>query len=143
MKKENVLISACLLGVSCRYDGSFKKHKNLFYLLERYNLVPVCPEQLGGLETPRDPAEQLNKKVFTKSRKDVTINFYKGAKEGLKLVKLLNCKKAILKSKSPSCADDQVYDGTFSGKLISGQGIFAKLLTENNVIIISEDKNDF
>jgi uncharacterized protein YbbK (DUF523 family) len=138
MEKENVLISACLLGISCRYDGSFKEHKNITKLLEKYNLIPICPEQLGGLETPREPAEQLNQKVFTKSGKDVTINFYKGAREGLKLAKIFNCKKAILKAKSPSCGNKQIYDGTFTGKLISGEGVFAKLLKENNIFIFSE-----
>jgi len=143
MEKENVLISACLLGVSCRYDGNFKEHENINYLLNKYNLIPVCPEQLGGLETPREPSEQLGLKVFTKSGKDVSSYFYKGAKEGLKLGALFKCNKAILKSKSPSCGYKKIYDGSFSGKIIEGNGVFANILKENNFKIISENDSDF
>lgn len=142
-EKENVLISSCLLGISCRYDGSFKKHKSIDVLLNKYNLIPVCPEQLGGLNTPRDPCEQKNNFVYTDKGVDVTNFFLKGALEGLKLAKIFNCKKAILKSKSPSCGLNKIYDGSFSGKLISGDGVFVNILKENNIEIISEDSFDF
>lgn len=101
--------------------------------------VPVCPEQLGGLPTPRAPAEQTGDKVFTKDGRDVTKEFVKGAEEGLKIAKLLNCKEAILKAKSPSCGCGKIYDGTFTGKLISGDGIFAKLLKQNGIKVVTEN----
>jgi uncharacterized protein YbbK (DUF523 family) len=133
------LVSACLIGIKCRYDGKSNLNKECFELFKRGKLIPVCPEQLGGLQTPREKSEiQKNGKILTKSGKDVTENFIKGARETLKLAKLLGAKEAILKSKSPSCGCGKIYDGTFSGKLIKGDGVTVALLKKNKIIVITE-----
>ncbi|PIS42476.1 MAG: DUF523 domain-containing protein [Candidatus Kerfeldbacteria bacterium CG08_land_8_20_14_0_20_40_16] len=128
MKKHPKICSACLLGTNCRYDGRNKTSHAVINLSKKEILIPVCPEQLGGLATPREPAEQTDQEVFTQSGKDVTADFVKGAKEVLKLAKLLGVKEAILKQKSPSCGSGMIYDGTFSGRIIKGNGVTAKLL---------------
>ena len=133
------LVSACLLGIKCRYDSKSKPNKKVIKLFKSGKLIPVCPEQLGGLPTPRKPAEQRGKKVFTKSGKNVTKNFVNGAKETLKLAKLLNIKEAILKQKSPSCGCGQIHDGTFSGKLIKGDGITTTLLKRKGIKVTNEN----
>jgi uncharacterized protein YbbK (DUF523 family) len=107
-------------------------------LVSEGKAIPVCPEQLGGLPTPRACAEQKGNRVFAKDGRDVTEEFVKGAKEGLKVAKLCNCKEAILKSKSPSCGCGKVYDGTFTGDLVDGDGIFAKLLKQNGIGVRTE-----
>lgn len=134
-----MLCGACLLGVKCRYDGKDKLNKKVLGLAKRKILIPVCPEQLGGLPTPREPAEQRGNKVITKSGKDVTQNFRKGAKEVLKIAKLFNIKEAILKQRSPSCGCGEIYDGTFSGKIIKGDGVTTSLLKKNGIKVISEE----
>ena len=133
------LCSACLLGIKCRYDGKSKLNKKVIALSKREILIPVCPEQLGGLPTPREPSEQKGKKVVTKLGKDVTKNFKNGAKEVLKLAKRFNIKEAILKQRSPSCGCGQIYDGTFTGTIIKGDGVTAALLKKNRIKIISEE----
>jgi len=139
----NVLISACLLGVNCRYDGDGKLIKEIERLKEIYNLIPVCPEIYGGLKTPREPAEIIDGKVINRKGEDVTENFIKGANETLYLAKLFNCKYAILKERSPSCGFGEIYDGTFSGKLVDGNGITADLLIKNGIMIIGESQMDW
>jgi uncharacterized protein YbbK (DUF523 family) len=136
---KKIICSACLLGINCRYDGKRKQNKKVIGLTKEEILIPVCPEQLGGLPTPREPAEQRGGKVFTKSGKDVTENFKRGAKEVLKLAGLFNVKEAILKQRSPSCGSGQIYDGTFSGKIIRGNGVTAGLLKRKGIKIISEE----
>lgn len=138
----NILISACLLGVNCRYDGGGKLIEEIDKLKEKYNLIPVCPEVYGGLQTPREPAEIIDGKVINREGKDITENFIKGANETLHLAKLYNCKYAILKERSPSCGFGQVYDGTFSGNLVKGNGITAELLSKNYIKIIGESEID-
>jgi len=133
------LCSACLLGIKCRYNGKSKKNRKVIELAKKEILIPVCPEQLGGLPTPREPAEIKGKRVFTKSGKEVTKNFQKGAEEVLKIAKLFGIKEAILKQKSPSCGLGKIYDGTFRGKLIKGKGVTASLLKKNKIKIISEE----
>lgn len=133
------LCSACLLGINCRYDGESKPNKKVIALSKKEILIPVCPEQLGGLPTPREPAEQKGKKVITKSRRDVTKNFKRGAKEVLKLAKIFNIKEAILKQRSPSCGCGQIYDGTFSGRIIKGEGVTTILLKRNKIKITPAD----
>lgn len=133
------LISACLIGINCRYDGKSSLNKKCLRLFKEGKLIPVCPEQLGGLATPREKAEiQKDGRVLTKSGKDLTKNFLKGARETLKIAKALNIKEAILKSKSPSCGSGLIYDGTFSGKLIKGDGKTAALLKKNKIRLITE-----
>ena len=133
------LCSACLLGIKCRWDAKSKPDKRVIVLVKKEILIPVCPEQLGGLSTPREPAEQKDDKVITKSGKDVTKNFLQGAKQVLKLAKLFNIKQAILKQKSPSCGCGKIYDGTFSGTIIKGDGVTADLLKKNKIQVITEE----
>lgn len=146
-EKENILVSACLLGVNCRYDGGNGMREDLIALMEKYNFIPVCPEQLGGLETPREPAEQVGGgetgnphgiRVVDRSGKDVTECFVKGAKETLKLARLYGCKRAVLKERSPSCGHGYIYDGTFSGTKVPGSGVTARLLEENGILVSGE-----
>ena len=134
------IVSACLAGIKCKWDGKAKPCQKVIQLVGQGKAIPVCPEQLGGLTTPRFPAEQRGNKVFTKGEKDVTIQFKRGAKEALKIAKLANCNEAILKSKSPSCGSGKIYDGTFSGKLIDGDGVFAKILKNNNIKVFTEEE---
>ncbi|MDO5726052.1 MAG: DUF523 domain-containing protein [Tissierellia bacterium] len=142
MKKENIFVSACLLGENCRYDGANNKICDIEKLNEKYNLISFCPEVSGGLSTPREPAEILGDKVVTKSGKDVTRNFEIGAKKALIMAKKYNCKKALLKSKSPSCGYGAIYDGKFSKNLIENDGICAKLLSKNGIEIFNELEYD-
>ena len=107
---------------------------------KKYHLLFVCPEVFGGLSTPREPAEMKDGLVLTKTAKDVSENFINGAKICLKIAKLNGCKKAILKARSPSCGSGQIYDGSFSKKLVFGDGVAAKLLKENGILVFSEDE---
>lgn len=132
------LCSACLLGVKCRYNGRDSRNKKVIELLKIEPLIPVCPEQLGGLPTPREPAEIVGGKVLTKSGKDVTENFILGARETLKIAKLLGVKEAILKQGSPSCGCGKIYDGTFSGKTVKGNGITAAMLIKHGIKVVTE-----
>ncbi|MFH1631047.1 MAG: DUF523 domain-containing protein [Candidatus Aenigmatarchaeota archaeon] len=134
------LCSACLLGVNCRYDGKNKLNEKIIELAKKEVLIPVCPEQLSGLTTPREPAEQKDSKVFTKSGKDITKNFIRGAEETLKIAKLFDIKEAILYQPSPSCGCGKIFDGTFSGTIIDGNGITTTLLKKNGIKIISEEE---
>lgn len=136
----NILISACLLGVNCRYDGGGKLIDQIDQLKEIYNLIPVCPEIYGGLQTPREPAEIVNGKVLNRKGEDIHEKFRRGASETLHLAKLYNCKYAILKERSPSCGFGEIYDGTFSGNLVKGNGVTAELLSKNGIKIIGESE---
>lgn len=136
----NILISSCLMGINCRYNGESEIVKELEELKNKYNLIPVCPEIYGGLKTPRNPAERVKHKVLTNSGEDVTANYVKGAEEILKLAKFYDCKYAILKERSPSCGFGRIYDGTFSKTTIDGNGVTADLLAKNGVKIIGESK---
>jgi len=133
------LCSACLLGMNCRYNGKNKLNKKVLRLTKKEILIPVCPEIFGGLPTPREPAEQRGKTVITKTGKDVTEYFKKGAKEVLKIAKLFNAKEAILKQESPSCGSGKIFDGTFSGKIIKGEGVTTALLKKNKIKVLSEE----
>ena len=135
-----ILVSACLLGLCCRYDGKEKADERVLRLLERddIQLVPVCPEQLGGMETPRLPSERRGETVVNSAGKDVTGHYEKGAAQALKTARLYGCKAAILKERSPSCGKGQIYDGTFSKTLVEGDGITAELLQKHGVKVIGE-----
>ena len=139
------LISSCLCGINCKYNGSNNVNEECVKLLKEGKAVLICPEQLGGLSTPRIPAEikctSQGVQVFTKDNKNITKEFLKGAMETLHIAKLSNIKFAILKDGSPSCGVNYIYDGSFTGKKICGMGITATLLKENGVEVISE--NDF
>lgn len=134
------LCSACLLGVKCRYDGGHSLNDKVVNLLKEEVLIPICPEQLGGLPTPREPAEIRNGRVLTKSGKDVTENFQRGAEQVLMLAKLMGIKEAILKQGSPSCGCGRIFDGTFTGRLIMGDGVTAALLKKNGIKVIPDDE---
>ena len=135
-----LLVSACLLGVACRYDGASKGLPDsvLRELMARHTLVPACPEQLGGLPTPRDPSERQGARVVMASGRDVTENYRRGAEAALALCMQHGCKAAILKEKSPSCGCGLVYDGTFSRRLVSGDGVTAELLKANGITVYGE-----
>ena len=138
--KEKVLVSSCLVGTNCKYDGGNNKNEKLINYLMNKEVILVCPEQLGGLSTPRVPAERIKEKVVTKDNKDVTENYKKGAEEVLKLAKKFQVKKAILKSRSPSCGKGKIYDGSFSHNLIDRHGVCAELLIKNGIEVISSDE---
>lgn len=137
-EKEPVLISECLLGLCCRYDGKSKPAEKAAALSEKYYLIPVCPEQLGGLSTPREPSELRCGGVFSKSGCDVTAQYRRGAEETLRLARFFGCKKAVFKERSPSCGFGKVYDGSFSGTLVEGNGVAAALLAENSIAVFGE-----
>ncbi len=136
--KEKILVSACLLGVNCKYNGGNNENELVTEYIKDKEVIIICPEIMGGLSTPRDPSEIKNNKVYSINGKDVTDNFVRGAKEALKLAKKFNVKKALLKSKSPSCGSKYIYDGTFNNILIEGEGLTSKLLKANGLEIITE-----
>lgn len=140
--REKILVSACLLGVNCKYNGSNNENEKVLSYIKDKEVIPICPEIMGGLSTPREPSEIFENKVISKSGKDVTSNFQKGAEETLNLARKLGVKKAILKSRSPSCGLDEVYDGTFSNKLVNKNGITAELLKNNGFVILREEDVD-
>ena len=133
------LCIACLIGMKCRYDGKSKSNKNIILLLKKEVLVPICPEQMRGLPTPREVAEQRKNRVLIETGKDVTENLNKGAEEVLNIAKLFCIKEAILKQRSPSCGCGQIFDGSFSGKVIEGDGITTALLKRNKIKVISDE----
>ena len=135
-----LLISACLLGTCCRYDGASKPHPLAAALAAEHQLVPLCPEQLGGLATPRMPAERQGERVVTRNGGDVTDAYRGGAEEALRLCRLLGCEAAVLKERSPSCGKGQVYDGTFSRTLTDGNGVTADLLAEMGIPVYGESQ---
>lgn len=142
------LISACLCGVNCKYNGLNNYNEICDKLFTSGKAILVCPEQLGGLPTPRIPSEIIgessnilnnnNGSVIDKNGNDVTPQFVKGAKETLQIAKKLNIKKAILKDGSPSCGVNYIYNGNFNGSKIKGMGLTAQLLKESSIDIISE-----
>lgn len=141
------LISSCLCGVNCKYSGGNNFNKKCLELVNEGKGILVCPEQLGGLSTPRKPSEIIGKsenilegidKIIDKSNIDVTKEFLKGAEETLKIANLYNIKKAILKEGSPSCGVNYVYDGSFTGKKIKGHGLTTELLIRNGIKVISD-----
>ena len=137
---KKILVSKCLLGINCRYKGDNCKNEAVCVLGERYEIIGVCPEQDGGLPTPRDPAEIVGDRVISSSGRDVTAEYNKGAHHALELAKSNKIEFAVLKSKSPSCGCGTIYDGTFSGKLTIGDGVTSKLLKENGFKVIDENE---
>jgi uncharacterized protein YbbK (DUF523 family) len=133
------LVSACLAGINCRYDGKNNSCPFVVELVKNGKAIPVCPEQLGGLETPRSPAEIKDGKVFTRDANDVTDKYLIGADEGVKIAKLACCKQAILKARSPSCGVGEIYDGTFTKMKINGNGIFAQRLIDCGIKVVTEE----
>jgi uncharacterized protein YbbK (DUF523 family) len=142
MKEISSIVSACLAGVACRYDGKDNYCQKVVDLVKQGKAIPICPEQLGGLPTPRNAAERNGDKVIAKDGKDLTEQFQKGAREALKIAQLVGAKTAILKARSPSCGKDKIYDGTFSKALTDGNGIFAQICQENGIKVITEEELD-
>ena len=138
----NILISACLLGVNCRYDVTGKVLPEIEELMGRCHLIPVCPEIYGGMATPRDPSEIQGERVANCLGEDVTEFFLRGAQEVVRLAELYGCKCAVLKERSPSCGFGQVYDGGFTGRLIAGNGIAAQRLFDRGLEIFGENRID-
>lgn len=135
---EKILISACLVGDKTKYDGHSNYTPLIVDLLQKYELVPFCPEVEGGLKTPRHPSEIKGDRVVNDEGKDVTKYFSKGAELALNICKYLDIKIAILKETSPSCGSSEIYDGSFSHKTKKGKGITAKLLEANGIKVINE-----
>jgi len=144
-----ILVSSCLLGIKAKYNGEDNTVPRLLELCSRGMIIPACPEQLGGLPTPRPPAEikggsgadvlRGHARVYTDQGDDVTNLFTGGAREVLKICKLFGVKAAILKERSPSCGCNIIYDGTFQGIRVPGQGVTAALLTANGIAVYSEE----
>ena len=141
-QKPKLLISACLLGAACRYDGKSVPlpQETLAALNEKFALVPVCPEQLGGLPTPRDPSERRGDAVVSRRGGNVTAQYARGAQQALYLAETLGCRAALLKERSPSCGSGEIYDGTFSHTLVPGDGVTAALLKENGIAVCGESE---
>jgi uncharacterized protein YbbK (DUF523 family) len=137
-----ILVSACLLGVPCRYDAKSKPDERVIALSKKHELIPVCAEVLGGLETPRIPAEIVGDKVLRRDGVDVTREYHSGAQCVLDIAIQNSCKIAILKSKSPSCGKGKIYDGTYTKTLKDGNGICADLLMKNNITVLTEREID-
>jgi uncharacterized protein YbbK (DUF523 family) len=133
------IVSACLVGEKCRRNGTSHMIPEIKQLIENWKAIAVCPEILGGLSTPRPPCEQQGERVVSKDGQDFTEAFQKGAKKVVEIAKEKWIKHAILKSKSPSCGCGQVYDGTFSGKLVAGDGITTKMLKQNGIEVKLSD----
>lgn len=135
-----LLVSACLLGMSCRYDGQHNQLPRLAELMKKHTCIPVCPEVFGGLPTPRPPAERQGNKVVNNQGQDVTEAFVRGTAEVLRLADLYHCKAALLKERSPSCGSGQIYDGTFSKTLTEGDGLAAQLLKKKGLTVYGESQ---
>lgn len=133
-----ILVSACLLGLRCRYDGRSKPSAAVLALGEKHTLLPLCPEQLGGLPTPRPPAEWQGERIVNRAGQDVTEAYRRGGEEAVRLAKLTGCRWAILKERSPACSCDRIYDGSFSGILREGRGSAAEALEQAGVTVLGE-----
>ena len=138
----NILVSACLLGVCCRYDGKSVPNERVIALKDNFTLIPVCPEIFGGLPTPRPPAERTGNLVVTLEGNDVTDRYLRGAREVLRLAGVFECRIAVLKERSPACGCGKVYDGTFSKTLTDGDGVAAQLLKTRGIDVFGESQID-
>lgn len=135
-----IIVSGCLFGCDCRYKGDNCKCEELLALADEHILIPVCPEQMGGLSTPRDPAEIVGDKVISNHGKDVTYEYTKGAETALHVAKVNNADAVVLKANSPSCGKGIIYDGTFTGNKIEGNGIAAKMFLDAGFSVFTENE---
>lgn len=142
MRMEKLLISACLLGVPCRYDGKSVplREETLRKLRERFDLLPVCPESDGGLPTPRIPSERQGERVRNREGEDVTEAYRRGARLALEKAQSEGCTLALLKERSPSCGSSGIYDGSFTARLIPGLGVTAELLLQAGIRVYGESE---
>ena len=140
--KEKLLISACLLGFHCKYDGGTNSlsAETIAALREKYELVPVCPETAGGLPIPRAPSERRGVRVISREGNDVTGEYQKGAQIALALARRFDCRKALLKERSPSCGAGEIYDGSFSHTRVPGDGVAAEALREAGLFLLGESR---
>ena len=147
--EQKYIVSACLVGLECRYNGKHKENKLIREMLPQAKLIPVCPEQVGGLPTPRPPAEIVDgsgldvlenrARVVNIKDEDVTDFFIRGAFQAVKLAKTLGCKRAILKERSPSCGVTRIFDGSFNGQIRDSQGVTTALLVKEGIKVVSEN----
>ena len=138
----NILVSACLLGCECRYKGDSCRNESVMALAGEHTLLAVCPEQMGGLSTPRHPAEIQGDKLINSAGVDVTAEYMKGAKTACHLAKLNGVKFAVMKANSPSCGHGMIYDGSFSGNKVPGNGVTVRLLEADGIKVFNEDELD-
>ena len=138
--KEKLLISACLLGENCRYTGGNSYTPGIEKLKERFELLPVCPEAFGGLQSPRAPSERVGDKVLSRSGEDVTEAFRRGAEKALEIALAHGAARAVLKERSPSCGSGAIYDGSFSGAIVPGDGVAAELLKRHGITVLGESR---
>ncbi len=138
--KKSILVSACLLGEACRYDGKSKPCERVIALKDTYNLIPICPEVMGGLPTPRIPSEICGERVMMKDGRDVTENYNRGALTALGIARENACTVAILKEKSPSCGSGLIHNGLFDGGLVAGDGITTQLLKKEGIRVLGESE---
>ena len=139
---EKILISACLVGDKVKYNGTDNYNEKIQQLLEKYELVPFCPEVEGGLSVPRKPSERVRDRVKMVDGRDVTRQFELGAEKALNICQYLGIKIAILKERSPSCGSHEIHDGSFSNKLIKGEGVTTELLKRKGITVLNEDEID-
>lgn len=140
MKQPPIIVSACLAGIFCRYNGEVEGFEPVIDMVRRGEAIPFCPEAMGGLPTPRHPCEIRGEQVIDDQGVDRTTEFKRGAEEGLRLAQLIGAERAVLKARSPSCGSGTIYDGTFTSTRIPGDGVFAALLKEHGITVISEEE---
>ncbi len=136
----NIIVSACLLGCECRYKGDSCRNEEILALAKAHTLIPVCPEQLGGLCTPRAPAERQGDKVISNAGVDVTAQYRKGAEIAAQIAALNGAQFAILKANSPSCGKGIIYDGSFTGSKCPGNGVTTDLFLKRSIAVFSEEE---
>ena len=135
-----IMVSACLLGENCKYSGGNNRHEKVLEYIKGHEVIPVCPEVMGGLPTPRPPAEIVSGEVINRLGVSVDREYRLGAEKALKLAREKQIDLAILQPRSPSCGTREIYDGTFSGKKIPGMGVTAALLKENGYVVLGADE---
>lgn len=137
--KTKIIVSACFLGENCKYNATNNFSPEVSALNDKFELIPVCPEVFGGLDTPRPPSEIVGDRVVANNGTDVTAQYHDGAEKTLYIAREHNCPAALLKQRSPSCGCGKIYDGTFSGTLVDGNGIAAQLLLDNDIAVFGEN----
>lgn len=137
-----ILVSACLLGIYCRYDGRCETDEKVLALSEEHVLVPVCPEQLGGLPTPRSAVELLDGRAVTREGNDLTEAFARGVSQVLRVAVISKARAAVLQPRSPSCGRGVIYDGTFTGVRVPGNGALAQALIDAGMLVLVPDELD-
>lgn len=138
-----ILVSACLMGYNCKYNGKNNYNSKIVKLLEGHEVICVCPEMLGGLSCPRTPCERKGDRIIDKNGNDCTEQFITGAKKAFDIAKEKQIDLAIVQKRSPSCGSSLIYDGTFKGNLIVGSGVFVEMLRSLNIPILEAESEKF